>query len=250
MLLESVLASGLLEDPRALFEGRTPGTALILLFCFAAWPLALALALTVVHRRGFASLLGTDLMRQFFWVFGTLVLLHTVIAMLPPWGMPGAEVNLAPGLWLALLPISLIAVFVQVASEEVLFRGYLQQTLAARGLPPLVWIGVPALIFGLAHYDADAGRNAMLIALWAVLFGVLMADLTARAGSLGPAIAVHMMNNALALLVLGMDGTLSGLALYTLPVGMGDEAEVRALLPLDFMYMFVSYLAARLALRR
>jgi len=132
----------------------------------------------------------------------------------------------------------------------VLFRGYLQQQLAARWNAPLIWMAVPSVLFGLAHYDADAGSNAWLVVLWAIMFGLMMADLTARAGSLGPAIALHFVNNLMAMLLIGLPESLSGLALYHYPMGMDNEAAIRALLPLDVMFVVVSWLGARLAIRR
>ncbi len=250
LMLEMVLSTGLIPDPATLFEGNTPGTMLTLLATFAVWPIAISVALQIAHGRGLGTVLGEGLWRQFVWVSAAMVVLYVVLAILPPWGGAGLEQNTPLPLWLILLPIGLLAVFTQVAAEELLFRGYLQQALAAYGLPPVVWIGLPSLIFGLGHYDAGAGSNAWLLALWAFIFGALMADLTARAGSLGPAIAVHMANNVIALLLTGLDDSLSGLALYTYPLGLEDEEALRAFLPVDFMVMIVCWLAARLALRR
>lgn len=250
LLVEAVIGAGVMEGPDAVFDTATPASMLVLLLSFAVWPVALALPLHVIHARGLASVPGTGALAQFRTVLAMMLVLHLALALLPPWGAPGLQQNTALLLWLALLPAALLAVLVQVAAEELLFRGYLQQALAARGLPAPVWMGLPALIFGLGHYDAGAGGNAWLIVLWAVLFGVLMADLTARAGSIGPAVAVHLANNVLALLLVGLEGELSGLALYTYPLSMADEAAVRALLPVDFVLMIVSWLAARLALRR
>jgi membrane protease YdiL (CAAX protease family) len=149
-----------------------------------------------------------------------------------------------------LLPLSLTGLLIQVSAEELVFRGYLQQQLAARFATPLIWAGVPALLFGLAHHDTAMGGNVWLVVIWAGLFGLLMADLTARAGTLGPAIAVHFVNNFLGLLVIAPAETLSGLALYTYTFSLADTAMVRQLLPVDFALMLVSWLAARLALRR
>jgi hypothetical protein len=42
---------------------------------------------------------------------------------------------------------------------------------------------------------------------------------------------------------------MSGLALYVLPFGVADEAQMAEWLPVDFAYMFVSWLAARFAIR-
>jgi membrane protease YdiL (CAAX protease family) len=217
---------------------------------FAVWPIAIAAALQIVHGRGFGTVLGAGLWPQFRVVGAAMIVLHLALLLLPPWAMGGLEPNISLPFWLILLPVAALAVFVQVAAEELLFRGYLQQALAARVLPPVIWIGLPSLLFGLGHYDASAGSNAWLLVLWAFIFGALMADLTARAGSLGPAIAVHMANNVIALLFTGLEDSLNGLALYVYPVALSDEAALRAYLPVDFLTMVVSWLAARLALRR
>ena len=77
-----------------------------------------------------------------------------------------------------------------------------------------------------------------------------LADLTARAGTLGPAIAVHFVNNASPFLLVSLPDDLSGLSLYLGSFSMGDEAMMRAWLPVDFAFMIVSWLTARLAIRR
>ena len=153
--------------------------------------------------------------------------------------------------WALLLPLSLIAVLVQVSSEEILFRGYIQQALAARFSSPLVWMILPAALFAMGHYlPEEAGANAVPIALWAGAFSVLMADLTARAGTLGPAIAVHLVNNIVALLFISLPDSLSGLSLYTLPYAMSDTGQLRAWLAVDFAVIVICWLGARLAIRR
>jgi uncharacterized protein len=153
--------------------------------------------------------------------------------------------------WLLLLPLSLLAVLVQVSAEEIVFRGYVQQQLAARFNSPLIWMVLPSALFALGHYlPAEAGENALMVALWAGVFGILMADLTARSGSLGPAIAVHLWNNVSAILIVSLPDDLSGLALYLTPFSMDDAAAIRTWLPVDFALMLVSWLAARLAIRR
>ena len=75
------------------------------------------------------------------------------------------------------------------------------------------------------------------------------ADLTARAGSLGPAVAMHLVNNFAAMAIISTQGEMSGLALMKLPFGPDDEAAIAAFLPIDLATMGVSWLAARLAIR-
>lgn len=237
-----------------LLKGQTPQAMYLLLFSFVFMTMAVGVTVQIVHRRSALGLLG-DLrpaIRQFGAVSAAVLLLALVVLILPPWDMGGEFVaNVPLDRWLMLLPLSLIAVLVQVSAEEIVFRGYVQQQLAARFRSPLVWMVLPSVLFALGHYLPDmAGENALMIAVWAGVFGIMMADLTARAGTLGPAIAVHLWNNVSAILIVSLPDDLSGLALYLAPFGMENAAAMRAWLPVDFAMMFVSWLAARLALRR
>lgn len=244
--------SGALYDE--ILRGSTPQAMYLLLCSFLFMTMAVGVVVRVVHRRPALGLLG-DLrtcMAQFWSVSLAMMGLLAALLILPPWDMGGNFVaNLPLDQWLYLLPFSLIAVLVQVSAEEIVFRGYVQQQIAARFKSPLIWMVLPSVLFALGHYLPDsAGENALLIAVWAGVFGIMMADLTARAGTLGPAIAVHLWNNVSAILIVSLPNDLSGLALYLAPFGMDDAAAMRDWLPVDFVLMFVSWLAARLALRR
>ncbi len=235
-------------------QGGTPLAMLILLGSFGFVTIGVFVAARVLHQRGAWSVLGhlPDTVRQFWQVLKMLVLLGVALTVLPPYGDAlDLQPNLDLSRWLLLLPFSLMAVLVQTSAEEILFRGYVQQQLAARFRSPLVWMILPSALFALGHYlPVQAGENALAIAAWAGIFGILMADLTARAGTLGPAMAVHFANNVGALLVISLPDSLNGLALYTVPFSMNDATEIQQQLPVDFGVMFVSWLAARLALRR
>ncbi|SFD86619.1 hypothetical protein SAMN04488523_103147 [Sulfitobacter brevis] len=237
-----------------LLTGRTVAAMFILLFSFVFMTVAVGVAVRVIHKRSARSLLGPRALfvPQFTAVSLMMVGLAVVLFVLPPWDMGGElTLNMPVSRWAVLLPFSLLAVLVQVSAEEIVFRGYVQQQLAARFRSPLVWMVLPSVLFALGHYLPDsAGDNAILIALWAGIFGMMMADLTARSGSLGPAIALHFWNNVSAILFISMPDDLSGLALFLAPFGLGDAAAIRDWLPVDFMLMLVGWLAARLAIRR
>ncbi|MDF3349698.1 CPBP family intramembrane metalloprotease [Sulfitobacter sp. KE34] len=237
-----------------LLKGATPQAMYLLLFSFGTMAMAVAVTVRIVHRRSAGSLFGLPgrLWPSFRAVSGAMLLLGVALAVLPPWSMGGELTpNLPLSRWLLLLPLSLLAVLVQVSAEEIVFRGYVQQQLAARFNAPLIWMVLPSALFAAGHYlPAEAGENALMVALWAGFFGILMADLTARSGSLGPAIAVHLWNNVSAILIVSLPDDLSGLALYLTPFSMDDAAALRSWLPVDFALMLVSWLAARLAIRR
>jgi membrane protease YdiL (CAAX protease family) len=234
--------------------GQTPGTLLMLLSGFIFITIATGVALRLLHNRGLPSLLGPAhaVLRDFRAVLVGLVLLGIAVAVLPPYdtGAPLTP-NLPPLTWALLLPFSLLALLIQTSAEEILFRGYLQQQLAARFSSPLVWMIVPSVLFAFGHYvPVDAGDNALLVAAWAGVFGLLMADLTARAGNLGPAIAVHFANNLSAILLVSLPDSLSGLSLYTIDIDISDAGARASWMPIDFGMMILMWLTARLMIRR
>lgn len=244
-------ASSVLRDAQS---GQTAGGMFVLLFQLGLLGVASAMVVIMVHNRRPMTLIGPPglALRQFGAVLFMMAVLTLVLWVLPPYEIGGAALtrNMEFGRWLVLLPIATVAVLVQIGAEEILFRGYLQQQLAARFRSPLIWMFVPAILFGAGHYLPEtAGSNAVTIALWATVFGVLMADLTARSGTLGPAMAVHFANNLSAMVLTATPDEMSGLALYVLPFGMSDEAAMAAWLPVDFGFMIVCWLAARLAIR-
>ncbi|WP_170394654.1 CPBP family intramembrane glutamic endopeptidase [Ruegeria arenilitoris] len=242
------------DQAQGLLQGTSTSAALILLLSFGFLTLGVAIAARQMQHRSLAAILGPRrlLLQQFWMVLRALVILGLIMAALPPYGMGETLTqNLALSTWLLLLPVSVIAVLIQTSAEEVLFRGYIQQCLAARFRSPAIWMGVPSVLFAAGHYAPGVtGENALLVAIWACIFGLLAADLTARSGTLGPAIALHFLNNAVALLFISLPETLSGLALYLLPYDMSETGSLRQWLFVDFAVMTVSWLTARLALRR
>jgi hypothetical protein len=120
---------------------------------------------------------------------------------------------------MSFLPLALVGVLIQTGAEEVLFRGYMQQQLAARFSSPLMWMILPSAIFAALHYQPEImGDNTWLMMAAVFVFAVLAADLTAVTGNIGAAWGMHFVNNALAILVVATDGPLSGLALFMAPI--------------------------------
>ncbi|MDP5219979.1 CPBP family intramembrane metalloprotease [Ruegeria sp. 2205SS24-7] len=254
VVLRMLTATGSQELALSFITGDSQFGMLLLLGCFGFMTLGVVLAARQLQRRGLQSVTGDyrQMVRQFWQVVRLLFLLMLAVFLLPPYDF-GAPLtpNLSLGSWLALLPLSLLAVLIQVSAEEILFRGYLQQSLAARFRSPLVWMLVPSILFAIGHYSPEqAGENALLIVGLTGLFGLLMADITARAGTLGPAIALHFANNVVALLIVGFPDMLSGLALYLTPFDMSDTGTLRLWLLVDLIMMVCAWLVARIAMRR
>lgn len=234
------------------FDRDSSAATLYALFVFGFFGVGLAMALHGLHGRSLRTLLGpweavlSDFLRVVIAVsalsLGLFVLLPQDYELL-------RNPNLARGAWLSLLPLALFAILVQSATEELFFRGFLQQQLAVRFPALPVWLVVPAVLFGLLHLSPGlAGGNAVYVALWATAFGLAAADLTARTGALGAAIGLHMANNMFAILVVSLAGPGSGLALFHLPLQMDDPRFAVIMVP-DFAMILCSWLAARLALK-
>ncbi|MEJ6393097.1 CPBP family intramembrane glutamic endopeptidase [Gymnodinialimonas sp. 2305UL16-5] len=233
-----------------MMEATGPTGTLLLLATFigmAAGPMIVA---KLLHSRPVGSLFGPipRTMRHFLIAMLICALVFSLTFLIPTNIAP--QPGLAPGLWLSFLPLALVGVFIQTGAEEILFRGYLQQQLAARFRSPIAWMIVPSVLFALAHYSPDMmGGNAWLIVLAVGVFALIAADLTALTGSIGAAWGFHFANNVVAILVVSLEGPLSGLALYTSPMSAADPT-LRPLIFLDIGTTLVTWLVIRTVLRR
>ena len=238
---------------QGVIAGATPGAMLTVLYSFGGLALGAMAAVRLVHGRRAGTLLGPDpraTWRDFVTVALPLLgfqLFLGALALSDPAVMPG----LTWWSFLGYMPFALPGILVQCAAEELVFRGYLQQQLAARVRNPLVWMGLPSALFAFGHYLPDEfGAGALMIVLWAFVFGCLAADLTARTGSIGAAVAFHMASNVSAMLIVGLAGNLDGLALWTIAVDFDSGDQFAVLLAADFLIMLCAWLIARIALRR
>ena len=230
----------------------SPGQMLTILGSFGFMIIAVCLVVILLHHRSPITLLGGFRIAtaQFFKAMRNLL---PYMALLAAFAFMAEDLqpNLPLGLWLSILPLTLLFLLVQVSAEELLFRGYLQSQLAALGLHKSIWILLPAILFGLLHYDPImTGSSAPWVVLWAITFGVLAADLTARSGNLGPTIAFHFAVNFLSIAVIGIGDYLGGLSLYVYPFSITDTPQLITNLPVDTIGMILAYLSVRLALRR
>ena len=108
------------------------------------------------------------------------------------------EGAVGPELFLAVLVIGVLA----GTAEEAFFRGYMQTRLAAR-LRPAAAVVLTSAAFGLLHLE-------WLHALLAFLLGLYLGWITELSGSALPAIACHVINNALFTLLTALFGAVEG----------------------------------------
>jgi membrane protease YdiL (CAAX protease family) len=92
------------------------------------------------------------------------------------------------------LPIGILVLgFGAGTCEEIFFRGYMQTRLTAR-IGPAAGIPVVALLFGAAHLD-------MVQSPAAAAMGLFLGWVRQRSGSVWPAVAAHIVNNSVWLLL-------------------------------------------------
>ncbi|MEM1342042.1 MAG: CPBP family intramembrane glutamic endopeptidase [Pseudomonadota bacterium] len=239
---------------RALAEigaGRSPLSTLVILATFLGMIGGVVVAGLVLHGRGLASMMGPA---ELLWRHGRLGALIAAVALLLSGFLPPSltpEANLGMATWLTVLPAALLLILIQTGAEEIVFRGYIQQQLAARFASPWVWMVLPSLIFATGHYSpAQYGENAVLVAAAAGLFGIFAADLTARTGSIGAAWGLHFANNAIAIVLVSLEGPLGGVALYTISEDVLTPDLLRVALLRDMMVTLIIWLCIRIAIKR
>ena len=243
--------AGLENHLRRLEAGSDPWAVILLLATFVGGWLGTWAAVRVLHRRSLGSLLGRAprVLRDFVLGTGFMLGVGLAGAALAWPFLPALEIATDPRIWLTFLPLALLGVLIQTGAEELFFRGYLQSQLAARFASPLVWLLLPSVFFGFAHYAPDQTGDAVFLVVAATgLFGLIAADLTARSGSLGLAWGLHFANNVLAILVISIMGTLDGLAL--LRPAQGSDLDLIPLLLADMVLMVLVWALCRAHLRR
>lgn len=214
----------------ALFQPAGPkAAAMLYLLSFSGMIGGLAFALRRLHGRDLASVVGPGGLSMRALRIGALVAGGVGAATTIPTALlAGATLQTGAPVWLASGAAVLPALLLQVAGEELLFRGYLQQQLAARYRSRLVWMLVPAAGFGALHVDPSLGENAWLLVAAATLIGLVYGDVTAREGNLSAAIGLHFANNAVALLLAPPEGPLAAFGLWAPVAAAADPETVRA----------------------
>lgn len=214
----------------------------ILLASFGMLWVALWFVLRLVHGRRFSTLFGPDcrfnghefllgllLAAGFALVTVTLsiVLIGTPVMSLSVWD------------WLPFLVPTLLLLVLQIGAEELLFRGYIMQQLAARFRSPWIWAFMPSLIFGAVHYSPDTlGSLAWPVVFSATIAGLLFCAVTARTGNLAGAMGLHYGINISGLLIIGHPHHLGGMALFHWPA---DGAALSGMIAIDVLVLLLLF---------
>lgn len=215
---------------------------------FSGGIIGLWIVVRFLHRRSFGSLLGSGpVARHFLIAAGVVAVINGswLIASAFVWGtIP----NVAFASVLIFLPLGAALLLIQTGAEEFLFRGYLMQQLAARFASPIIWFVLPAVTFGLIHYDpASMGDMIWPIIASLTLTGLAWADLTRITGNIGAAWGWHFMNNFLLLNFFTLQGSLTGFAWKVTPFGPEDLTLIY--IAPDFVFTVLSWWILRRILR-
>ncbi len=225
-------------------NGDNPKGVILLLSSFVIAFFGLLLTVKLLHKRGLKSLLGprmSEVIRNFeiafAFVFFLTLLSTPIFAFID---LPAKNMEFFT--WLKWMVLGVPLLLLQVTSEELVFRGYIQQQLAARFNSRLIWFVLPSVLFGLMHYDPGTmGSNAWLVVVSAAMFGLIAADVTARTGNLGAAIGLHFANNLYAVTIVSTDGSLSGLGLYKTSFSVTDEVATRSVMIMGLCIIVLLY---------
>ncbi len=235
----------------AVFRAETPVPTLIVLFTFSGMALGAILAAPALHFRSPGSLFGPlgETLRGFTTAFITVSIIGAAAVAASLYFDPPLA-NLPFNDWLKYLPMALPLLLLQTSAEELVFRGYLQQQLAARFKARFVWMVIPSLLFAALHYSPELQSNTWLVLGVTFTFALISADLVEKTGSIGPSIGFHFANNIMALLVISLKGPLSGLSLFKSPYGPADTDILPYILMVNFLVLLIIWRILRFLLAR
>ena len=233
----------------ALATGNSPAGMIYILSSFLGLTFALLLV-AKLHNRSFKSFFGSSccLINYFDYSFLYCVIYCSIFTVTITM-ITGNIVtqNLSVSNWSMYLIIALPLLFIQVTAEELFFRGYLVQQLATRYNSTLIWMVLPSIGFGLAHYDPqNYGKASLLIVGILTVYGMVAIDLTRRTGNIAAAIGIHLSNNIFTILILGNTSKFSGLSLFIVPTFLENEENLKVILISEFLFIIlVWYTLAR-----
>ena len=143
-----------------------------------------------------------------FWVgmattaiFG---LIFSVLGLLPV--KPNPDFKLTN--FLILFIVAFFGIFIQAGAEELLFRGYITQFVRRFSSSKILFLGIPALLFGLPHIGniSDSVSGGYWVMLPYIISGLLYGWFAHRSGSLWMSLGLHLANNFSSVVLIGTIG--------------------------------------------
>lgn len=233
-------------------RGDTPFYMAALLATFI--PMAgAAMLMATIHDRSPLGLFGIrkNFIRNFVFTAAIILALNLILlAYDRTMGADDLTSNLPTAEWATYLVWALPLLLIQITAEELVFRGFLLQQLAARFKNPIWWMVLPSVLFGLGHIDPTIDPTlAVIVVVATTMFGIIAVDLTRITGNLGAAMGLHFANNFLAMMVIATPDKMSGLSLFHSSYTMQDSEVMIPLMGIGIVLLGVVWLIARRVLR-
>jgi uncharacterized protein len=203
--------------------GSTPLVVMIMLVTFLGMWLGVMLVLWMLHRgQTFGSLFSAEgRIRWREFGIGVVIILGYGLVAIAVYQVVGLGAgaayrnDISIGEWLVILVPMAVLLFLQSSGEELVFRGYVMQHLAARFRHPLVWGVLPSVLFGAMHYaNGSFTEYSVYYVTVTVLFGLIATVTVWRTGSISAAMGMHTANNFMGFMVAGTDDTITSTPLY------------------------------------
>lgn len=202
-----VIMSGALGQTNGPSTGKSPIISLIELSGFdAALIIGIFFAVLVIHKRPFLTIITPNVsvdwkkIGKSFGLFFILVALATVVDYLLN---PTTYLfRLNPERFLFFAPVALVLTPIQTTAEELLFRGYLLQSMALLTKNRATLVIASGLLFMGPHL----ANPEMAVGFWPMAFyyflvGGILTIITLRSNSLEMAIGIHAAINLFAALI-------------------------------------------------
>jgi membrane protease YdiL (CAAX protease family) len=212
---------------------------------FAIALMALLFSVHFIHKRSVLALITSrvhlDLERVLWGCVSWFVFAGIIAAIVLPKEYVQYQFDFAAFLPMALIAISFVPL--QVAAEEILFRGYLLQALARVIKSPLVLLALVTLLFVLPHLGNPEFAHGLTNVLpFYLILGAMFGALAILDDGLELPIGVHLGNNLFAAILLSThDGALSTPAIFQTGV-----QQLIAALPWLIIAILATFLALHL----
>ncbi len=171
------------------------------------------IAIKFIHNRPFGTVFNYTgkIKWSNFWigfgVFGIILFAGTAVDYI--FNSDAYTISFEPTKFFVLLPLILIMTPIQATTEEIVFRGYIIQSLGLKVKNGIVLSVISGVLFTLPHLSNPEIYAANELGLFSTIcmalnyyvFGMMMAMLTIRTNSLEAAAGVHVVNNLFSFIV-------------------------------------------------
>jgi membrane protease YdiL (CAAX protease family) len=205
------------------------------------------LAVRWVHQRPITTLVGSDAhlhWKRLFASFGVCwLLLATGLGVRYVLNPQEYVWTFQPEQWFLFLPVALLLTPLQTAAEEVLFRGYLLQSLGLLTRHPIPLVGLTSAPFAIAHFlNPEMQRGAVWVSLLYLTFSIFLAVITLKDNRLELALGAHAGNNLFILLIANSsDSALLSPAILMIKEGSDPRLDLAILLIQAMVFYWVFF---------